>query len=339
MRPCLDPRAINKLLPDDKYPIPLIKDILESLSGATVMSTIDLKDAYHRFKIYEPDQPKTAFTWRGVQYMFVGAPFGLKPLSSKFQRVMNILFADISHFVLVFIDDIVVFSRSLDDHAVHVRTVIQRLTNANLLINIAKCHFAQSEILLLGFRVSTIGIRIDQSKLVNVQDWPVPTNNTQVQHYLGVINYFRDHIPLISRLCAPLDALRKCPDVPNAWSDECQRAFDSVKAVLLEAPILHHPDFSRPFHVATDASNVGIAAVLYQLPPGTTNDDNAATRQYITFLARALHPAEKNYSATKKELLAIIFALNRFHYYLWGNPCIRTTKPSFTYTPRVHSIP
>ena len=189
-----------------------------------------------------------------------------------------------------------------------------------MLINVDKCHFAKKEVLLLGFRVSAKGIHIDYSKLINVANWSAPVNNTQLQHYLGVINYFCDHLPIISALCAPLDALRKHPDVKSVWNAKCQNAFDAVKKILLEGTFLHHADFSHPFYVATDASKDGIAAALYQLPLGVTVDDDPSKRQYISFIARALYPAEKNYSTTKRELLAIVFALNRFHYYLWGNP-------------------
>jgi hypothetical protein len=142
--------------------------------------------------------------------------------------------------------------------------------------------------------------------------WPAPETGKQVMHYLGLFNYFREYIPMFSKIAAPLDALRHTAKVKEVWTAECQKAFDTFKSLLASAPILSHPDFRPPFYVATDASNVGVGAVLYQKGPDSRP-------KWISFMARTLQPAERKYSATKKELLAIVFALNKFHSYLWGN--------------------
>ncbi|SAL96444.1 hypothetical protein, partial, partial [Absidia glauca] len=189
-RPCLDPRHINSLLPDDKYPLPLIKDIFAQLKDARVFSTLDLKNAFHRFKIAKEDRHKTTFTHRGIQFMFKGCPFGLKPLSSKFQRVTALLLEDMP-FATSFIDDIVVFSNTMDDHAIHVKQVINKLTSVNLILNPDKCHFAQRSVYLLGFCVSEKGLTLDTRKVTNVQDWPVPQTGNDIEKFLGIINYFR----------------------------------------------------------------------------------------------------------------------------------------------------
>ena len=188
-RPCLDPRHINRLLPDDRYPLPLIRDIYDSLRGSNIFTTLDLKSAFHRFQIYEADRHKTTFTHNGVQYMFQGCPFGLKPLSAKFQRVMAIIFHDLP-FIQTFVDDIIVSSKSMDEHITHVQTAIQKLTEVNLILNPHKCHFAQQSVYLLGFCVSRTGIRLDERKLTNIQDWPIPTTGQQVQSFLGLVNYW-----------------------------------------------------------------------------------------------------------------------------------------------------
>ena len=210
--PCLDPQHINKLLPDDYYPIPLIKDIFEALAGAVIFTTLDLKSAYHQFLIKLEDQPKTAFTWHHEQLMFMGAPFGLKPMSSKFQWVTHLILRDL-WFVLAYIDDIVIFSKYEDDHNLYVIEVIEWLTNAGLRLNLDKCHFFRRQIRLLGFIISPNGILLDPQKLINIDTWDSPTIAKQVMHYLGLFNYFRHHIPLISRLTVPLDVLWNSIDV------------------------------------------------------------------------------------------------------------------------------
>ena len=311
-RVCLDPRPLNALLPDDRFPVPLISDIMNFAGGNEVFSTIDLRQAYHRLPIHEHDRKLTAFMHGGTQYMFKKAPFGLKPLSSLFQRGMSRILGDLP-FVRNFIDDILIASKNRAEHAIHVKTVIERLTKAKLIINVDKCKFYCTQVALLGFIIDVNGKRCDPSKLANIDEWKPPTTGKQVMSYMGTFNFFREYVPLISTIAAPLDALRNRPGTfrLNALQLKC---FNALKRLLTQAPILHFPDFSLPFHVATDASNYGIGAVLYQLPGGEQDPKNI---RYICFVARALQPSERNYSATQRELLAIVFALKRLHYYLW----------------------
>jgi transposase InsO family protein len=310
-RVCLDFRPLNQLLPDDSSPIPLINDIFEAVNGAQVFSTLDLRQAYHRFPVAVNDRYKTAFTWDYTQYQFRGAPFGLKMLPSQFQRVMSVLLHDLD-FVRVFIDDLVVFSKCRSDHATHLAEVIRRLNQSNLILNVSKCHFARLEINLLGFRINPYGRSIDPPRLVNLADWPVPTTAKQLQSFLGFVNYFREYVPLISTITAPLNAIRGRDSISGQWTSECARAFQLLKDLLPQCPPLAQPDFSLPFCVATDASAVGIGAVLYQLDPQTS------APRYISFQARTLSSSERNYSATKRELLAVVFALSRFHHFIYG---------------------
>lgn len=301
-RVCLDPRPLNKLLPDDKHPVPLISDILQQIGGHAIYSTIDLTQAYHRLPIpNKEEQMLTAFTHRGTQYMFKRAPFGLKPLTSHFQRGMTRILGDLP-FVLVFVDDIVIFSKTRAEHAEHVKCVLERLTEANLIVNPDKCHFYATQIVLLGFVVDLKGKRVDPSKLANIEQWVAPTTGTQVQSYMGTFNFFREYIPLFSTLAAPLDKLRHLTKPFKLNKTELE-AFNTFKNLLTHAPILHFPDFSLLFYVATDASNVGIAAVLYQR---VYNEDTKKWDiRYISFMARSLQERERRYSATQKELLGI----------------------------------
>ena len=311
-RVCADFRPLNALLPDDAFPLPLISDIFMALSGSVIFSTLDLKSAYHRFLIAEEDRHKTCFTWQGMQYVFARAPFGLKTLPSIFQRVIHQVLADMP-FARAYIDDVIVFSENRADHVDHVRQVVQRLTANNLVLNVAKCHFVRLQISLLGFIVSPYGRSIHLERVANVSEWPTPTTGKQLQHYLGFANYFREHVPLMSQLTSVIDGLRQKQDLRPHWTEEHDDAFTRLKEILPLSPSLAFPDFSAAFYVATDASAAGIGAVLYQqLPPDTEKP------RWISFQARALTKSERNYSATKRELLAVIFALRKFHYFLWG---------------------
>ena len=207
------------------------------------------------------------------------------------------------------------FSKTREEHAEHVRCVLERLTAANLIVNPDKCHFYATQIVLLGFVVDLKGKRVDPSKLANIELWVPPTTGTQVQSYMGTFNFFREYIPLFSTLAAPLDKLRHLTK-PFKLNEIELEAFNTFKALLTSAPILHFPDFSLIFYVATDASNVGIAAVLYQR---VYNEETKKwDTRYISFMARSLQERERRYSATQKELLGIVFALTKFHYYIWG---------------------
>ena len=322
-RLCLDPRHINRYLQDDRYPLPTINEIFQALGGSTIFTTLDLTNAFHRFKIRTQDRPITTFTYNQRQYMFRGCPFGLKPISSKFQRVMNIIFKDMP-FVRTFVDDIVIFSPDLEIHVTHVQQAIHALTQANLILNPAKCHFAQKAVYLLGFCISAQGKSLDTRKVANVMDWPIPRTGKDIQRFMGVVNYFRDHIARMSHISAPVDALRNAGSLEGIWTNEHMKAFNQVKQELVKNVLLHFPNLNEPFHVATDASKYGIGAALFQRIKGK--------EQCISFMARALSPSERNYSTTKRELLGIIYALQKFHPYLWGQHfTLYTDHRSLTY--------
>ena len=173
LRWCLDPRAINAILRNDKFPIPLIREIFDQLNHSKVFSTLDLKNSYHQFPVRPQDRVKLSFTWRRRRYMYAGAPFGLKPLSGIFQRAMSSLFQDCP-FVLTFIDDIIVHSPNINEHAEHLKLVIDRLTSANLMLRSDKCNFVRTQVPLLGHIVSSNGISVDPRKIVQIQEWPTP---------------------------------------------------------------------------------------------------------------------------------------------------------------------
>ena len=311
-RPCHDFRRLNSYLPDDRYPIPLIQEIFEKLQGAQIFSTIDLKSCYNRFPVHEPDRIKTAFTFENRQYIFRGCPFSIKTIPALCQRVIQVVLYNIDY-AASFFDDIVVFSKKASEHPYHVKEVIERLTNARLIINILKSHFAQESILLLGFRISAKGITADTKKLINVDTWPIPTTTKQLQHYLGFFNYFRAHIPNASSLTHELDNIRLEANLPKVWNDKHTAAFDRLKQALLNQLPLAYPNFNEPFHVATDASKYGIGAVLYQLDPINKKP------KYISFNAKSLSKPQRNYSTIRRETLGVIFALSTYRRYLISN--------------------
>lgn len=189
-RICLDPRNLNNLLEDtDHFLLPLIADILEKTAGHKYFTTLDLRQAYHQLPLSKESQPYTAFMHGGQQYMFARAPFGLKPMTSIFQRGMSVILGDLP-FVAVYVDDIVIFSDTPEEHLRHVQLVLDRLTQAKLIINPEKCHFFCTEVVLLGFVINEHGHRIQTEKIANIQRWAPPTNGKMVQRYLGMFNYF-----------------------------------------------------------------------------------------------------------------------------------------------------
>ncbi|CDH61439.1 hypothetical protein RO3G_15169 [Lichtheimia corymbifera JMRC:FSU:9682] len=322
-RLCLDPRHINRYLKDDRYPIPTIKEIFHDLGGAKVFTTLDLTSAFHRFKIAESDRHITTFTHRGQQYMFRGCPFGLKPISSKFQRVMHIVFKDMP-FVRTFVDDIIIFSRDFASHTQHVQYAIKALTQANLILNPQKCHLAQQSVYLLGFCVSEHGVSLDPRKVVNAMDWPQPRTGKDIQRFMGFVNYFSEHIPHMAEISAPLNRLRNAGLLKDLWTEEQTKSLNALKQALAKNVLLHFPDFDQPFYVATDASNYGIGAVLFQKIKGKNC--------YVSFMARALNPSERKYSTTKRELLGIVYALQKFHPFIWLRPfTLYTDHKALTY--------
>lgn len=335
-RVCLDPRDLNQSLEQcDNFPLPIISEILDQTAGHKFFTTIDLRQAYHRLPLAKESQPYTAFSHKGRQYMFARAPFGLKPMTSIFQRGMTRILGDLDY-VAIYVDDIVIFSMTYEEHIDHVKEVIDRLTKSNLIINQEKSHFLCTQVVLLGFVIDEFGKRINPEKIANVQSWAPPTNAKMVQRYLGMFNYFREYIPLYSTIAAPLDALRYKKG-NFTLTDLEMTCFNQLKTLVASAPVLSFPDFSAPFYVATDASNLGIGAVLYQLPNGPEDESKV---NYISFMARALHAHEKNYPAYKKELLGIVYALNKFHYYLWGRPfTLFTDHRPLTYIHQQKELP
>jgi transposase InsO family protein len=309
-RVCLDPRAINKTLPNPPNSLPRVADLFDKVRGFVVASSLDLENGYNQMRIHTPDQIKTAFTWRRVRYMFVGTPFGLKHVTQHFQRAMEEILDDCHLFVVVYVDDVLVFSNDLEQHIEHLRLVISLLSEHNLRLRLSKCNFGCTQLLMLGHVLRGDSRLPDPAKISALYDYDVPETGRQVMAYLGFINYLRDYIPFYSTIAAPLERLRKVEDVRAVWDGDCQRSFDAFRAVLSSPPLVQFPLDGVQYVVATDASQVGIGAILYQ--------EVRDARRYIAFASKSLNRSQLNYSATKRELLALVYALQRFRQYLFG---------------------
>ena len=313
IRVCLDTRKLNEaLIVNDYFPIPPIRSTLETFAGCRIFGEFDLAEAYLQFKLDEDSRPLTAFTWKGKQHMFIGCPFGLSLLPSHFQRVMSFLFSDLS-FTFPYLDNLPFGSATWQDHKEHMLTILHRLNTYNLYIKPAsvKCGFSQMK--CLGHVISQYGVSINQEKLQKIMDWPLPRTGEQLQKFLGFVTFLRAHVRHFADLTASMEAVKNNKEI--IWTDHLKQQFELTKMALQRAPILKFPDFNKRFCVASDASNTGIGAVLFQ--PSST--DNIITPDNIVSIcSRKLTKCELNYPAYKKELLAIVYAFRQFHTFIWG---------------------
>ncbi|KAJ9512039.1 hypothetical protein QJQ45_004614 [Haematococcus lacustris] len=313
LRLCVDYRALNQLTIKNRYPLPRIDDLLDQLAGARVFSKIDLKSGYHQIRVAEADIHKTAFRTRYGHYEYTVMPFGLCNAPATFQRLMNDIFRPhLDQFVLVYLDDILIYSRSEAEHLEHLRTVLGLLRQHQLYANLSKCAFFLPSMDFLGHIISADGIHPDPAKIRAMVEWPVPRNLNDLRSFLGSANYYRRLIHHHAHLILPLTNLLKA-ETPWSWGPEQQEAFERVKVALASNPVVRPPDFSRPFTVKTDASLYAIGAVLSQ------RDDNGA-EYVVAYESRKLQPAEINYPTHDRELLAVVHALTLWRHYLLGRP-------------------
>src|SRR3569833_1500206 len=306
LRLCVDYRALNSITVKNRCTIPRIDDLLDAVAGSAYFTSLDLTSGYHQILISEEDRPKTAFRTPFGHFQFKVLIEGLTNAPATFQTVMNSIFLpDLKKFVVVYLDDILIFSKSEEEHQAHVRLVLDVLRREQLYVTKAKSRFAQTEIQYLGHIVNAQGIRPDPKKVSTVQSWPVPKNVHDVRSFLGLCNYFRKFIDHYSSIAVPLTNLTK-KSVGWDWTGRCQDAFEMLKHSLAEAPLLRTPDEKKPYEVITDASDYGLGAVLLQ------------EGYPIAFESRRLNSAELNYTVTEKEMLAVVHALRVWRCYLEG---------------------
>jgi hypothetical protein len=306
LRMCVDYRPLNAVTIKNKYPLPRIDVLFDQLVGAKVFSKIDLRLGYHQIKIHASDIPKTAFSTRYGLYEFLVMSFGLTNAPAYFMYLMNSIFMlELDKFVVVFIDDILVYSKNEDEHTEHLHIVLQRLRDHRLYAKLSKCEFWLREIKFLGHTISQDGISVDPKKLQEVMDWKPPTTVRQIQSFLGLAEYYRRFIPDFSRIAKPMTELLK-KGVKYEWSQKCEDAFHTLRQHLTTSPVLAQPDNTKPFEVYCDASGTGLGCVLMQ--------DN----RVIAYASRALKPHEQNYPTHDLDLAAVVHALKIWRHYLMG---------------------
>jgi hypothetical protein len=311
LRMCIDYRALNKITIKNKYPLPRIDELLDRLYGATIFTKIDLRSGYHQVRIHPNDIDKTAFNTRYGHYEYLVLPFGLTNAPATFMHLMNSVFSDyLDDFVIVFLDDVLIFSRSIEEHQRHVRLVLERLREHRLYANMKKCEFFQSKISFLGHIVSADGISMDPEKIQAIRDWPTLQNVGDVRSFLGLAGYYRKFVHRFSHIAAPLSNLLR-NDTPFIWTEKEQKAFDELKSALMNGPVLIVPDQTLPYTVTTDSSSYAVGATLSQ--------DHGRGLQPVAYMSHRMAPAEMNYPTHEQELLAIMLALTVWRHYLLGH--------------------
>ena len=310
-RLCVDFRKLNSITKQDAYPMPTVDSILGSLHGATVFSSLDLKSGYHQMALDDADKEKTAFACEEGLFQFTVLPFGVVNGPASFQRLMEVVLRGlIGRICYVYLDDIVIYSSSPSQHLNDLRQVLQRLRDSGLMVNRKKCVFGASSMKYLGHVISGDGLHTDPDKVDAIVQYPTPDSPKRLERFLGTVTWYSKFVPNLADIAAPLNRLRQ-KGIEWDWSDECEASFRQLKSILASEPVLAYPDLTRPLVVHTDASDTGLGAVLLQ-----EGDGNLHT---IAYASCSLNAAESNYSATEKECLAVIWALDKWRVYLEGS--------------------
>jgi hypothetical protein len=310
MRMCVDYRDLNRITIKNRYPLPRVEELFDRLRGAKFFSKIDLRSGYHQVRIHPDDVPKTAFRTRYGHFEFLVLPFGLTNAPATFMHLMQSIFGPhLDVFVIVFLDDILIFSKTENEHKQHVRKVLELLRKHKLFAKKSKCEFFQQSVSFLGHVVSAEGISMEQDKVKAITDWPRPKSSTEVRSFLGLAGYYRRFVQGFSRIASPLTELLH-NDHKFEWNQEQQQSFDVLKQAISSGPVLIIPDESKPYVVTTDASGFAVGATLAQ--------DQGKGLQPIAFLSHKMQESERNYPVHEQELLAIIFALKEWRHYLHG---------------------
>lgn len=312
LRFCVDYRALNELTIKNRYPIPRIHETLTLLGKAKFFTKLDVISAFHRMRVAKGDEYLTAFRTRFGLYEYLVMPFGLANAPSSFQNYINdALRGYLDEFCTAYIDDILIFSQSLDEHHDHVRKVLSRLLNAGLQIDIKKCEFHTTSVKFLGLILTTEGIKMDPSKLEAIENWPIPKSTKDIFRLIGFLNFYRRFIKSFGSIVMPLTDLMK-KDVSFKWEEREEASFQLIKRSFKENVVLQHFDWDRPARLETDASDRGTGGVLLQ--PDAHN-----IWKPVAFFSRKMSPAESNYEIYDKELLAIVQAFEEWRPELEGS--------------------
>jgi len=302
---CVDYRALNKVTVKDKFPIPVVEELIDELQGARFFTKLDLRSGYHQIRMHEADIEKTAFRTHEGHFEFLVMPFGLSNAPATFQSLMNtVLRPFLRKFVLVFFDDILIYSPSWSTHLQHLNAVLTALREHQLRLKRSKCSFATTSVQYLGHVISSAGVAMDQDKVAAITSWPQPATVRGMRGFLGLAGYYRRFIKNYGTVAAPLTTLLKKEGF--LWTPAATEAFDALKKALSVAPVLHLPDFDKTFVVDCDASGTGFGAVLHQ---------GAGA---LAFFSRPFAARHLKLAAYERELIGLVQAVRHWRPYLWG---------------------
>ena len=311
----VDFRALNSVTEPIHFPVTHFQDACDSIgqAKASIYSVLDMHSGYWQIPLHEDTKNRTGFTTHEGNYVFNKLPFGLMNSPHAFSMVVSEVLRGINwRFAQVYVDDILVYSSDFDQHLKHLQEIFDRLRTANLRLKMSKCHFAAKEVKYLGHKFSRQGITVDEEKIASVISYPRPKTQREVRSYLGLCNYYRKFVKGYAELARPLNRLL-CKDVKFEWSNECEQAFNQLKKLLTEAPILVFPDFSQRFYLYVDASNQAISYILGQ------KDENNK-EHVIAYGGRSLNKSERNWGITDLEGLALVEGIRHFKVYLSDKP-------------------
>ncbi|GJS24860.1 putative reverse transcriptase domain-containing protein [Tanacetum coccineum] len=309
-RMCIDYRELNKLTVKNRYPLPRIDDLFDQLQGSSVYSKIDLRSSYHQLRVREEDIPKTAFRTRYGHYEFQVMPFGLTNAPAVFMDLMNrVCKPYLDKFVIVFIDDILIYSKNKQEHEEHLKLILELLKKEELYAKFSKCEFWIPKVQFLGHVIDSEGIHVDPAKIESIKDWASLKSPTEIRQFLGLAGYYRRFIEGFSKIAKPMTKLTQ-KKVKFEWGDKQEAAFQLLKQKLCSAPILALPEGSEDFIAYCDASKKGLSVVLMQ------------REKVIAYASHQLKIHEKNYTTHDLELGAVVFALKILRHYLYGTKCI-----------------
>ena len=311
VRPCVDYRKVNALVKPDGFPLPRIQDCLDAVAGANLFSTFDLTSGYFQIPLVEEDIPKSAFVCKYGHYEMTRMPFGLNNAASTFQRTMELALANLQWVTcLIYIDDIIVFGKSFEEHMHRVEEVLARLETAGLKLRAEKCQVLQREVVFLGHVVSGEGVKPNPTNIEKIMSWPKPRNAKQVKQLVAMGSYYRRYVKNFATLVRPMVELTK-KGKKFIWDEACEQSFKGLKEALVGTEVMGYPlNNSGEFILDVDASDVGIGGIIHQVQNGR--------ERVIAYASRALNKAEKNYCITEKELLAVRYFVEYFRQYLLG---------------------
>ncbi|GFT98288.1 retrovirus-related Pol polyprotein from transposon 17.6 [Trichonephila clavipes] len=321
---CVDYRKLNDVTKKDSYPLPRIDDTLDTLSGHKWFSTLDLKSGYWQVEIHPEDREKTAFTSGQGLWQFKVMPFGLCNAPATFEPLMETVLKGLTfEACLIYLDDVIRGGRTFEEHLQNIWKVLSKLSDANLKLNRSKCKFFQKEVNYLGHIISAEGVRTDPEKVSAVKNWKRPENLRELRSFLGLCTYYRKFVKGFSNIARPLHKLTESKQ-KFQWTKECEDSFLQLKEALTSSPILIYPQPDKPFILDTDASNESVGAVLSQEIDGQ--------ERVVAYWSKCLSKPKRNYCVTRKELLAIVKAIEHFHHYLYGQKfLLRTDHASLTW--------